>query len=63
MKKTTLNKIVSVRGGALRIAKMLNIQPSAVQKAVEVGRNITIIEHDDGKVEGYEVRPFPFKSR
>lgn len=32
MKKTTLSKIVSVRGGALRIAKLLNIQPSAVQK-------------------------------
>lgn len=63
MKKTSLKDIATSRGGISRLARLFDIQPSAVQKAVKAERDITVVEHDDGKVEGYEIRPFPFKHR
>ena len=59
MKKTALKDLACQRGGLARIARIFNIQPSAVQKAVNAGRDITIIEYDDGTYEGVETRQFP----
>ena len=59
MKKSSLKDLVSKHGELSRVARGLNIQPSAVQKAVNSGRDITIIEYKNGKIVGLEVRPFP----
>ena len=59
MKKTALKDLVSKHGELSRFDRGLNIQPSEVQKAVNSGRDITIIEYKNGKMVGSEARPFP----
>lgn len=45
--------------GQGQTAKKLGIYQSAVSKALRTGRNITVLVHDDGRVEAEEIKPFP----
>ncbi|MFS1583392.1 MAG: Cro/CI family transcriptional regulator [Candidatus Arsenophonus phytopathogenicus] len=45
--------------GQAKAAEKLGIYQSAVSKALRMRRRITVIIHDDGKVEAEEVKPFP----
>ncbi|WP_063657737.1 Cro/CI family transcriptional regulator [Candidatus Arsenophonus triatominarum] len=45
--------------GQAEAARKLGIYQSAISKALRMRRRITVLIHDDGKVEAEEVKPFP----
>lgn len=58
MERIPLEEFVSSKGQE-KTAEIFGIRQSAISKALAFGRNITVIIHDDGRVEAEEVKPFP----
>lgn len=45
--------------GQARVARALGVKPASIAKALQVGRNITVVIADDGSCTAEETRPFP----
>ncbi|ERK06077.1 hypothetical protein J8631_09820 [Serratia fonticola] len=58
MERISLQDFVSSKGQE-KTAELFGIRQSAISKALALGRNITVIVHDDGRVEAQELKPFP----
>lgn len=58
MKRIPLNDFVDDRG-QVSAATALAVTQGAVSKALRSGREIYVIEHDDGSYSAEELRPFP----
>jgi len=58
MERISLQEFVSIKGQE-KTAELFGIRQSAISKALALGRKITVIVHDDGRVEAQELKPFP----
>ncbi|WAT10111.1 Cro/CI family transcriptional regulator [Rouxiella badensis] len=58
MERISLQEFVSSKGQE-KTAELFGIRQSAISKALALGRKITVIIHDDGRVEAQELKPFP----
>lgn len=58
MERISLQEFVSSKGQE-KTAELFGIRQSAISKALALGRKITVIVHDDGRVEAQELKPFP----
>ncbi|MDR5616815.1 Cro/CI family transcriptional regulator [Arsenophonus sp.] len=58
MKRLTLPQYVGMHGQE-KVAQDLGLYQGAISKALSAKRNITILVHEDGKVEAEELKPFP----
>lgn len=58
MKRTPLIKFVEARG-QVDSALLLGCTQGAISKALRVGRDIYVTEHEDGTFSAEEVRAFP----
>lgn len=58
MKRLSLLEYVKLHGQG-KTAKALGLYQSGISKALRMRRRITVLIHDDGKVEAEEVKPFP----
>lgn len=58
MNRFSLSEYVDLYGQA-KTASDLGVYQSAISKALNKGRNVTVTINEEGKVEGEEVRPFP----
>lgn len=45
--------------GQAGVARSLGVKPASIAKALQVGRNITVVIADDGSCTAQETRPFP----
>lgn len=45
--------------GQARVARALGVKPASIAKAIQAGRNISVMIADDGTCTGQETRPFP----
>lgn len=48
--------------GQTKAAVLLGMTQGALNKAIRVGRDVYVIEHEDGKYTAEELRPFPVQS-
>lgn len=51
------------KNGQLKAAALLGIRQSSLSKALRVGRDIYVTEHEDGSFSAEELRPFPSHSK
>lgn len=58
MERISLETFAS-RKGQEKTAELFGVRQSAISKALALGRKITVIVHDDGRVEAEETKPFP----
>jgi len=58
MKRIHLKQFVADRG-QVDSASLLGVTQGAISKALRVGRDIYVTEHDDGTFTAEEVKPFP----
>lgn len=58
MERISLETFAS-RKGQEKTAELFGVRQSAISKALALGRKITVIVHDDGRVEAEELKPFP----
>ncbi|MBS3894877.1 MULTISPECIES: Cro/CI family transcriptional regulator [Serratia] len=58
MKKVPLTVFVSQYGQG-KAAKLFGVRQSAISKAIALKRNITVIVHEDGRIEAEEIKAFP----
>lgn len=58
MKSYPLSNFIDKHGQA-EVAKFFGVNQSAISKALRSGRKITVLVHDDGRVEAEEIKPFP----
>jgi len=58
MKRTPLPELVE-RIGQSAVAKGLGVSAPAISKALKAARCILVVEHEDGRLTGEEMRPFP----
>ncbi|WP_337056319.1 Cro/CI family transcriptional regulator [Pseudomonas sp. USHLN015] len=49
--------------GQTKAAEMLGLTQGALNKALRVGREIFVTEHDDGSISAEELRPFPSQQK
>ncbi|EJA3078814.1 hypothetical protein C3D80_19755 [Cronobacter sakazakii] len=56
-------KDYAARFGQTKTASDLGVYQSAIFKAINSKRNITVIVHDDGSVSAEELKPFPGNRR
>lgn len=61
MKRTPLKQFVDDLGQA-DSAVLLGVTQGAISKALRSGRDIYVIEHEDGSYSARENRPFPAQS-
>ncbi|AWT33958.1 TPA: hypothetical protein NIE30_005864 [Pseudomonas aeruginosa] len=52
-------KEFSAQKGQTKAAALLGLTQGALNKALRVGREIYVTEHDDGTFTAEELRPFP----
>ncbi|PHM22119.1 Cro/CI family transcriptional regulator [Xenorhabdus budapestensis] len=62
MERISLSDFVSQIGQG-ETAALFGVRQSAISKALAIGRNITVIVHQDGRVEAEELKPFPAHRR
>lgn len=62
MKRTHLKQFVADRG-QVDSASLLGVTQGAISKALRVGRDIYVTEHEDGTYSAEELRPFPSQSK
>jgi len=62
MKRTHLKQFVADRG-QVDSASLLGVTQGAISKALRVGRDIYVTEHDDGTFTAEELRPFPSQAK
>lgn len=62
MKEISLADYVE-QHGQTETAKHLNITQGAVWQALERGRNVKVIVHEDGCIEGVEIKAFGRRER
>lgn len=62
MRRITLNEF-AIEKGQIEAAALLGLRQSSVSKALRVGRDIYVTEHDDGTYSAEEVKPFPSQSQ
>ena len=62
MKRSQLSEF-STEYGQTAAAKKLNITQGALSKALRMGRQVVVIEHDDGSWSAEEVKPFPSQTQ
>lgn len=48
--------------GQTKTASLLGMTQGALNKALRVGRNVYVIQHDNGTFTAEELRPFPVQS-
>ena len=58
MKRSKLADFTA-ENGQVATAKKLNLTQGALSKAIRAGRNVFVIEHEDGSLSAEEVKPFP----
>nr|WP_046857727.1 Cro/CI family transcriptional regulator [Pseudomonas sp. CCOS 191] len=58
MRRITLGQFANEKGQT-KAAGFLGMSQSALNKALQVGREIFVIESDDGGFSAEEIRPFP----
>lgn len=58
MKRFSLSEYVDLYGQA-KTAIDLGVYQSAISKALNKGRKVTVTVDEEGRIEGEEVRPFP----
>ncbi|HHK4949754.1 TPA: Cro/CI family transcriptional regulator [Pseudomonas aeruginosa] len=62
MKRIHLKQFVADRG-QVDSASLLGVTQGAISKALRVGRDIYVTEHDDGTFTAEELRPFPSQAK
>lgn len=62
MRRITLNEFAAEKGQT-KAALLLRMSQGALNKALRVGRDIYVTEHDDGTFTAEELRPFPSQSQ
>ena len=58
MKETSLDEFVADKGQS-EAARLLNVTPPAIHKAISAKRQIRVLELADGSFQANELRPFP----
>ena len=58
MERISLQEFVSSKGQE-KTAELFGIRQSAISKALALGRKITVIVYEDGRVEAQELKAFP----
>ncbi|MNO23688.1 Cro [compost metagenome] len=58
MKRIPFREFVEQKG-QIEAAAALGVTQGAISKALRVGRDIYVTEHDDGTFTAEELRPFP----
>ncbi|QIE88001.1 Cro/CI family transcriptional regulator [Pseudomonas nitroreducens] len=58
MRRITIHDFADEKG-QVKAAALLGIRQSSLSKALRVGRDIYVTEHDDGSFSAEELRPFP----
>lgn len=61
MSRMTLQEF-SRAHGQTKAATLLGLTQGSLNKALRVGRDVYVIEHDDGAFTAEELRPFPVQS-
>lgn len=61
MRRITIQDFAAEKG-QVKAAALLGIRQSSLSKALLVGRDIYVIEHDDGSFSAKETKPFPAQS-
>ncbi|MEH6812918.1 MAG: hypothetical protein V7677_10360 [Motiliproteus sp.] len=56
-KEIKLQDFVSERGKRLELARALCITTGALTQMVQSGRDIRVLQHSNGSLEAYEVKP------
>lgn len=49
--------------GQTKASKILGLSQGSLNKALRVGRRISVIKHDDGTFTAEELRPFPSQAK
>lgn len=62
MRRIRLSQFANEKGQT-KAAALLGMSQSALNKAIQVGREIFVIETDDGSVSAEEIRSFPSQSQ
>lgn len=62
MRRITIQDFADEKG-QVKAAALLGIRQSSLSKALRLGREIHVTEHDDGTFTAEELRPFPSKSQ
>jgi len=62
MRRISLDEFASEKGQT-NAASLLGMSQGALNKAMSVGRNIYVIEHEDGTFSAEEIRPFPSQQK
>ncbi|UGR44425.1 Cro/CI family transcriptional regulator [Pseudomonas aeruginosa] len=58
MRRITIHDFADEKG-QIEAAALLGIRQSSLSKALRVGREIYVIERDDGSYSAEEIKPFP----
>ncbi|MFS1538859.1 MAG: Cro/CI family transcriptional regulator [Candidatus Phlomobacter fragariae] len=61
MKRLSLLEYVNLHGQEAT-AKALGLYQSGISKEIRMRRKITVLIHDDGRIEAEEIKPFPSNS-
>lgn len=62
MRRITLSQFTTEKGQT-KAASLLGMTQGALNKALRVGRDIYVTEHDDGTLSAEELRPFPSQAK
>lgn len=62
MRRIPLFQFASEKGQT-KAAELLGMSQGALNKALHVGREIFVLEHEDGSITAEETRPFPSQSK